>query len=341
MRTNADGSGGAGEARAPAGGADGPGGAGATPGGSAASPSADGARDPLAQRDARLTLAALAAVLVVTVGWWALALWPVPGNPEWLAQARAVCFNAGPDGLPDASGWMLLIGQPLGMFGFLLVVWPRAVLRALGWALARPAGVAGLAAAFLVVAGGLTGAGVRVANAMAARSPVVTLPNVMTVDDHPRLDHEAPELGLVNQHGVVVTLADLDGRPAFVTFAFGNCHDICPVVVEQARSARDAAWGPEGAALVVVTLDPWRDTPPRLPALAARWGLDGPHDHLLGGTVEEVEAVLDAWNVARVRNAATGEVAHPSLTYLLAPEGGIAFATLSGREIMLGLAGRL
>jgi cytochrome oxidase Cu insertion factor (SCO1/SenC/PrrC family) len=56
--------------------------------------------------------------------------------------------------------------------------------------------------------------------------------------------------------------------------------------------------------------------------------------------VEEVEAVLDAWNVARTRNPATGDVAHPSLTYLLDAEGRIAFATLSGREIMLGLAGR-
>jgi hypothetical protein len=42
-----------------------------------------------------LTLAALAAVLLMTVGWWALALWPVPGDPGVARAARAVCFNAG------------------------------------------------------------------------------------------------------------------------------------------------------------------------------------------------------------------------------------------------------
>lgn len=294
------------------------------------------------RQDVHLMLAAITAIFLITVGWWALALWPVPGgNPAWLDRARVVCFNAGPDGLPDVSGWMMLIGQPILMYGFLVVVWPRAVLRALGWAFRRPVGLAGLAVVFAVVAGGLVWTGGQVSTAMAARAPIMALPQVMTAAEHPRLDRPSPELGLRNQHGEAITLAHLEGRPAFVTFAFGNCHDICPLVVEQARSARDEAWGPEGAALVVVTLDPWRDTPARLPALATRWGLEGLHDHLLGGSVEEVEAVLDAWNVARVRNAATGEVAHPSLTYVLAREGGIAFATLSGREVMLGLADRL
>jgi protein SCO1 len=293
------------------------------------------------EHDARLAFTALGAVFAITVGWWALALWPVPGDPEWLERARAVCFNAGPDGLPDVSGWMLLIGQPLGMFGFLVVVWPGPVVEGLRWAATRPVGQAGLALALLFTMGGLTGTGMRVASAMAARAPIESLPVNMTVAEHPRLDWEAAELGLSDQRGELLTLASLEGRPAFVTFAFGNCHDICPLVVQQARAARDAAWGPEGAALVVITLDPWRDTPARLPAVAGRWGLEGPRDHLLGGTVSEVEAVLDAWNVARSRDPVTGDIAHPSLTFLLSEEGTIAFATLSGRETMLGLAKRL
>jgi len=74
--------------------------------------------------------------------------------------------------------------------------------------------------------------------------------------------------------------------------------------------------------------------------LARRWEL-GPGDHMLGGEVEEVEAVLDAWNVARQRDLVTGDVAHPPLVYLLDEEGVIAFATLSGRETLVGLAGRM
>ena len=87
----------------------------------------DGREPAIRAGDGRLALMAMGAVLLVTIGWWALALWPVEGNPEWLDRTRIACFNTGPDGLPDASGWMLLIGQPLGMFGFLVLVWPREV----------------------------------------------------------------------------------------------------------------------------------------------------------------------------------------------------------------------
>lgn len=288
----------------------------------------------------RLALLALGVVLLVTVGWWALALWPTAGpSPEWLSRAREVCFNAGPDGMPDVSGWILLIGQPLGMLGFLMLIWRRELGGGLAWLARRPMGQVTLAASVLVVVGGLLGSGVRVASAAAARAPSA-LPPGMPAEDHPRMDRPAPALGLVNQRGEDVELADLEGRPALVTFAFGHCGDICPMVVENARTARDEAWGPDGATLVVVTLDPWRDTPDRLPDLAERWHL-GEGDHLLGGEIEAVEAVLDAWNVARDRNPMTGDVAHPPLLYMLDDTGAIAFVTLSGRQTLVELAGRL
>lgn len=300
------------------------------------------AREPVVRAgDGRLALMAMGAVLLVTIAWWALALWPVEGNPEWLDRTRIACFNTGPDGLPDASGWMLLIGQPLGMFGFLVLVWPREVAAGLRRATRRPAGRLGLVTAMLVVVGGLAGAGVRVVSAIEARAPRTTLPEVMSAAEHPRQDREAPALQLVDQRARRVSIESLRGRPSIVTFAFANCHDICPLVVEHARLARDAVWGVDGASLVVITLDPWRDTPARLPSLSTRWSLDGPRDHVLGGSVEEVEAVLDAWNVARTRDGATGQVAHPPLTYLLDASGRIAFVTLSGGDVLRDLARRV
>lgn len=292
-------------------------------------------------RDVRLALVALGAVLGVTVAWWALALWPVPGEtPAWLSRAREVCFNADDAGLPDVSGWMLLIGQPLGMFGFLAVVWPRPLGQGLAWLGGRAGGRAVLVGAVLLVVGGITATAVRVSRVATAQAASVRLPPSMPAADHPRLDRAAPPLGLVNQRGERVELEALAGRPAVVTFAFGHCGDICPLVVENARRARDEAWGPDGATLVVVTLDPWRDTPARLPGLAERWQL-GPGDHLLGGTVDEVEAVLDAWNMARQRDPTTGDVAHPPLLYLVDAEGTIVFATISGRATIVELARRM
>jgi cytochrome oxidase Cu insertion factor (SCO1/SenC/PrrC family) len=75
-----------------------------------------------------------------------------------------------------------------------------------------------------------------------------------------------------------------------------------------------------------VTVDPWRDTPARLSHIALSWGLRD-DEHLLGGSVAEVEAVLDAWRVPRARNARTGEVVHVPVVYVVDRAGSLAWAS--------------
>src|SRR5690606_35522391 len=79
-------------------------------------------------------------------------------------------------------------------------------------------------------------------------------------------------------------------------------------------------------AVLVVTLDPCRDTLSRLPHIAASWDF-GEDAYLLGGDVTTVEAALDAWEVERSRDERTGDIAHPSLAYVIDREGSIAFVT--------------
>ena len=183
--------------------------------------------------------------------------------------------------MPDVSGWMVLIGQPLGMFAFLAVVWPKPLFGGLTSLASLPWGRAALACAGALAVSGVFGVSLRVGQA-ATRAVEPRLTDAFPAADHPRLDRPAPDFALVNQRGDTVGLSDLAGRPAVVTFAFGHCADICPVVVREARSARDETVAPPGAAFVVITLDPWRDTPPRLTELATRWELS-PGDHMLGG----------------------------------------------------------
>ena len=62
-----------------------------------------------------VALAALGVIVLVTVAWWALALYPAgAATPEWVARTRLVCFGAMPGGLPSAGGWVLLVGEPWG-----------------------------------------------------------------------------------------------------------------------------------------------------------------------------------------------------------------------------------
>jgi len=264
-------------------------------------------------------------IALITAAWWALALWPAGEvEPAWLARTRAACFGTVPGGLPDAGGWILLLGEPIGMLGVLLGVWGRELgrdLRRLGndrrWR------IAGAGMAVLILAG-LGAAGSRVAR---ATSPGPAQP--MAVPGTPsRLDQDASTIVLTDQSGRRTPLAGLNGKRVLVSFAFGHCTTVCPTLVHDLLAARARGRHP-ALRLVIVTLDPWRDTPERLPALAAQWGL-ATSDRILSGTVAEVEQSLDALGIARRRNETTGDIDHVGTVLLLDGRGHIVWRVDGG-----------
>src|SRR5262245_10791292 len=167
-----------------------------------------------------LALIALVVIGAITAAWWALALWPASATlPEWLMRTRAACFGARTDGLPDAAGWILLIGEPLGMVGVLVAIWSRELVSDLNRLRARPAWrlVGSSLAIVVIVSLGLFGA--RVARAYAtSRGSIATGPSVLT-----RPPIEVPGIALIDQFGRRASFADFRGQPVLLTFAFGHC----------------------------------------------------------------------------------------------------------------------
>lgn len=264
-----------------------------------------------------LAVVALAAIIAITGGWWALALWPLgAGAPEWIVIARDVCFGASHTGLPNAGGWLLLVGEPIGMFAVLYVVWGDELRAGLARMHLRWPGRVASTLVVLLGATGLLATARRVASAGLATAEdgfAVSTPLPA------RGNGPAAPLALHDQLGAVTRLEDYGGRWVMVTFAFGHCEDICPLIVQQARRARTDE-GATQVPLLVVTLDPWRDTPDRLGAIAAAWEL-GPQDRMLSGSVDEVTAALDAWRIGRQRDPDSGVVMHGSTVVLVDPQG--------------------
>ena len=82
-------------------------------------------------------------------------------------------------------------------------------------------------------------------------------------------------------------------------------------------------------AAVVVTLDPWRDTPGALPRLAKEWGLDAARGGwLLSGPPADVVAAAEAFEVGFERSETTGEIVHAGMVLVLDAEGRIAYRFL-------------
>jgi protein SCO1/2 len=283
-------------------------------------------------------LGAVGFILTVSVAWWTLALWSVPGAPDWLERTRAVCFNLTETGLPDAKGWLLLVGQPPTMLAMLAVGWGREVRESLGRLVRVPGGRLLTLGVLVGLLSGLALAGATVAD---ARIPAVAwTTDEAAPETYPRLDRAWPATpGLVDQRARPFDRGSLGGRPAFVTFAFGHCETLCPAVVHQVRATRLELAG--DWPIVVLTLDPWRDTPGRLSALIQQFELDPEHDFVVSGQVDDVNRALDAWGIPRERDEVTGDVTHPGLVYLVDSDGMLRYASTGGVRQMVSLAGRM
>lgn len=280
-------------------------------------------------------LTAMGVILVITFSWWALALWPIdPGSaPAWLTLTREVCFGTTGSGLPNAGGWLLLVGQPLGMLIVLGAVWGselregvRVLTRGVGGQL-----VAGFTCA--AVLAGIGGVVLRVSTADA--QPFASSPTERVAGQLTRVNETAPVFSLVDQFGATVTLEQFSGRPVIVTFAFAHCETVCPLVVNDVLLAQSRLTDYDPAVLIL-TLDPWRDTPSRLPSMAEAWGLTG-DARVLSADPETMERALNAWRIPRVRNERTGELVHPAMVYVISPSGRISYV-LNGSASMIKAA---
>jgi len=278
----------------------------------------------------RAALAVLGAIVAITASWWALALWPSADAPAWLTLTRETCFGTAATGLPDAGGWLALTGQPLGMLLVLLAGWGRDVKAGLRAALERVSGqlVVGAAAALLLA--GVLGVVVRVR--VADAKPFATSRTEVVAGQLNRLNDAPKPIALVDQSGRTVTLEEFRGRPVLVTFAYAHCETVCPLLVSDVLGARDALTARKPVVLIV-TLDPWRDTPSRLPSIAERWGTTG-DVHVLSGAPDSVERVLNAWRIPRARNERTGDLSHPSVVYVIGPDGRIAYVVSGSQEVV-------
>jgi protein SCO1/2 len=129
-------------------------------------------------------------------------------------------------------------------------------------------------------------------------------------------------ISLVDSAGAPVTEQTFAGKPALVYFGFTFCPDICPLSMQAAKAALDAA-GPDAEVVqpLLISLDPERDTPEAMasyvkaPVFPAK--LQG-----LTGTPEQTAAAAKAFAVAWRKREDPGSAAaytldHSSYFYLM------------------------
>jgi protein SCO1 len=131
----------------------------------------------------------------------------------------------------------------------------------------------------------------------------------------------APAFTLTDQTGRPTSLDDYRGRPVLLFFGFTHCPDVCPLTLQRLTRVRDSL-GRRGRdiAILLVTVDPARDTPEVMAEYVARFGhgVTG-----LTGSASHVEAARTGYGVYAVRAQGAG-TGHDGMDHGGAGHGGIA-----------------
>ncbi len=151
----------------------------------------------------------------------------------------------------------------------------------------------------------------------------------------------APDFRLTDQFGEPTSLADFRGKVVLLTFLYTSCPDVCPVAANHLREAR-AALAEDGGgdtAIVVVSVDPDRDSVEAALAYSERWDMVDGWAYLTGGE-DALRPVWDAYYIDPYlhgpgRDSAAASGGHSQAEPGQASSGGgaSALAAQSGRII--------
>lgn len=133
-----------------------------------------------------------------------------------------------------------------------------------------------------------------------------------TALDPPR---ETLDFTLHDQRGQPVRLSDLRGRVVFLTFFYTACTDICPLVTQKIRKVTELLGNKRReVSILVVTVDPERDTVARAAEYSRNWGMLE-RWRFLSGSESELEPVWRYYWVGELRRDAIGSPETPSSAY--------------------------
>lgn len=146
---------------------------------------------------------------------------------------------------------------------------------------------------------------------------------------------------LVDPSGRPVTDRDFRGRFMLIYFGYTTCHGHCPAMLMMTAAALDAL-GPRARQVqpIFITVDPEKDTPEIMGRYTSRFS-----QRILGltGSPAQIEAVEKAYGVEtlfRPTEAGGYVIDHPSVFYLVGPDGRF-IAELESERGANGLAARI
>lgn len=247
------------------------------------------------------------------------------GVGAFAEEFRVWCYGLNQQTGEFETGYIaIFLAQPAAMCAVLAVVWGKQVREALRSRrramLPYLAAAAALVSMALVSLVGLGGNTAQAAEPFPAQKLRTAKP--------------APAIALLDQNGDKTELASLKGNVVVVTGIYATCFHTCPLIMGQLKRGLDALTPEErrSVRVVAVTLNPEHDKQPVMLKTAARYQVKAPEYRLLWGEPAEVNATLDALEIARSKNPMSGEIDHANLFIVVDKKGQVAYRLTLGER---------
>jgi protein SCO1/2 len=131
---------------------------------------------------------------------------------------------------------------------------------------------------------------------------------------------DVQEVELMDLDGETVRLGDWSGDLKLIFFGYANCPDVCPLTMAKLAGVYEDLGAPEDLQVVMVTVDPERDTPDLLDKYVKRF-----HSEFVGltGTPAQIASASARFFVASIGSEQNpdGSVSHSSHVTLVDRQG--------------------
>ena len=151
-----------------------------------------------------------------------------------------------------------------------------------------------------------------------------------------RIDGNTParDFSLVDQHGRVVSLRSLRGRPVVLTFLDPHCKDICPIIsAEFVRADGLLGNARDRVAIVGINVNPYANSTADVLAYSRAHQLDGLSNfRFLTGNTAQLAKVWKNYGVFVQAPDPAADVVHTSITYFIDPAGIVRYLAMPTDE---------
>lgn len=136
------------------------------------------------------------------------------------------------------------------------------------------------------------------------------------------------DVPLTDQDGKALRFDAGGGRPRLVSLFYSSCQFVCPLIVDTLKKTERELSDTDRAGLdvLLVSIDPDRDTPAALKRVAQRHGVDGPRWRFTRAAKPDVRRLAAVFGV-QYKPLADGEFSHSSVLILLDRSGSVVART--------------